>query len=208
MFDRRQEPELSAAEAEAILRGLAGEALSADPPAQAPEPAPAPPAAAASHPIPTPAPVRLVSPDALRGLLEAIPDGLVICDTTGRIVLVNAQTERLFAYRREELVGQPIEVLVPERYRAKHVGQRDGYFAAPHARPMGQGLQLVGRRKDGHEVPVEIALSPLPTDAGPLVVASVRDVTERRKAEGQLRKAEARFRTLVEGIPADRKSVV
>jgi len=115
---------------------------------------------------------------------------------------VNGQSEHLFGYRRDELVGQPIEVLVPERFRDQHVGQRDGYLANPRVRPLGVGMSLVGRRKDGHEVPVEISLSPLPTDAGPLVVASVRDVTARRKADAQLRKVEQRYRTLVEGIPA------
>jgi PAS domain S-box-containing protein len=143
-----------------------------------------------------------VTADTLRGLLEAIPDALVVADRDGRIVLVNSQTERLFGYRREELLGQPVELLVPDRLREQHVGHRDGYFAAPHPRPMGRGLELVGRRKDGHELPVEISLSPVPTDAGLLVVSSVRDVSDRRKAEGLLRKMEARFRTLVEGIPA------
>jgi PAS domain S-box-containing protein len=209
MADRPVPPaELSYQEAEAILRVLAAEVAPHAGPDRPANGHPAGPAAAAPHPAPSPAArapaadVSLVTPDALRGLLEAIPDALVIADATGRIVLVNAQTERLFGYRREELLGHPIEVLLPDRFRERHVAQRDGYFAAPHTRPMGRGMELVGRRKDGHEVPVEIALSPLPTDAGLLVVSSVRDVTERRKAEGELRKMEARFRTLVEGIPA------
>jgi PAS domain S-box-containing protein len=108
----------------------------------------------------------------------------------------------LFGYGQEELLGQPIELLVPERFRDKHVADREGYFAEPRVRPMGINLELFGRRKDGREVPVEISLSPLRTGENTFVVSTIRDMSERRRAESRLRRLEARYRTLVEGIPA------
>ncbi|WP_128380760.1 PAS domain S-box protein [Streptomyces cavernae] len=132
--------------------------------------------------------------DKFRGLLEAAPDAMVIVDGAGTIRLVNAQTEALFGYRREELLGRPVELLVPGRFRECHHLHREGYINNGQVRPMGAGLDLHGLRKNGTEFPVEISLSPLETADGLLVSAAVRDVTERKAAE-------ERFRGLLEAAP-------
>ncbi len=124
-----------------------------------------------------------------RGLLEAAPDAIVIVDRTGRIVLANAQAERLFGYSRAELIGQPVELLVPDSYRGGHVAHRESYFAAPRPRAMGTGLELEAVRKDGSRFPVEISLSPLETEEGTLVSSAIRDVTRRREIERALKVA-------------------
>jgi PAS domain S-box-containing protein len=129
-----------------------------------------------------------------RSLIESAPDAMVIVNHEGNIQLANAETERLFGYNRDALIGHPIEILIPERYRDRHPSHRGGFFDAPRPRPMGAGLDLWGRREDGSEFPVEISLSPLETEGGRLATAAIRDVTERKRAEGK-------FRGLLESAP-------
>ena len=141
---------------------------------------------------------RKHSEERFRLLVEASPDALVITDRHGVIVMVNAQTEKLFGYRREDLIGQAIEILVPDRYRGKHVAQRGAYVANPHVRTMGGVENLLARHRDGHEFPVEISLSPVETEEGLLIAAALRDVSERERLIGALRDSESMYRLLAE----------
>ncbi len=135
-----------------------------------------------------------------RALLESAPDAIVIVDSKASIIIVNAQTEKLFGYSREELLGQPIELLVPKRFRSQHQVHRSGYLGRPKTRAMGSELELFGLRKDGTEFPVEISLSPLETEEGVLISSAIRDVSQRKRAEAAARLASDRLLSAVESI--------
>jgi len=139
---------------------------------------------------------RRKATEQFRLAIEAAPTGMLMMDRMGRIVLVNAQVEKLFGYPREELLGQRIEMLVPERFRSRHPDFRQAFFGDPKARAMGGGRELHGLRKDSSEVPVEIGLNPLQTPEGDFVLGSVVDITERRRAEGERESLLGQLRSL------------
>ncbi len=143
-----------------------------------------------AHPAHTYRPVQevqQVTGDAkFQGLLESAPDAIVIIDDQARIMIVNTQAEQLFGYTRDEMIGQPIELLLPERLKGLHAKHRTSYLRELRTRPMGAGIDLVARRKDGSEFPTEISLSPLKSETELLVTAVVRDITDRRRAAEEL----------------------
>lgn len=117
-----------------------------------------------------------------RGLLEFAPDSIVIVNSKGEIAILNTQAEKIFGYNQDELIGKPVEILVPERFRELHVGHRSTYFTAPRIRPMGSNIDITCRRKDGSEFPAEISLGPMRAVEGLLVIGIIRDITERRQS--------------------------
>jgi len=147
------------------------------------------------HPTAGPIPPNSHSERLFNGFFEGAPDAVVIVDGGGVIVQANSQAERLFGYPRVELLGRPVEMLMPERFRGSHVAHRGTYSDDMQPRPMGRGLDLLGLRKDGREFPIDISLSPLPNDAGVLVAAAIHDMTDHRRLEDELR---ARTRELEE----------
>lgn len=135
-------------------------------------------------------PPELALPNPIE-LLNSMSDGIVIVNAEGKITAVNSQTEILFGYSRQELIGQAVEVLIPSRFRRAHLKDRASYFADPRVRPMGRDLELYGRRKNQTEFSAEISLSPLRTAQGLHVTCAIRDVTERKRSEGRVKELNA-----------------
>ena len=142
--------------------------------------------------------VNNLEEEKFRLVVEWVPNAIVMADQRGIITLVNSQTEKLFGYNREELIGQSVEILVPDHFRSGHSEYRMGFHANPQARPMGAGRDLIALRKDGTEFPVEIGLNPIKTEEGILVLAAIVDITERKRAEQLLRESEERLQAIMD----------
>ncbi len=193
----------SEAEAEAMLRQMAGPFSSVAPARGSAQTGPLQQMSSTLKGLRQPSATRSIAAvEKFREAYDAVPDAVLVSDHEGTIALANSSLEKLFGYSREELVGQMVETVVPDRYRNSHPAKRQTYFADPEVRVMGAGQELHGRHRDGHEIPVEISISPLKTSAGLMVVATIRDLSQQRKVESQIRRFEARYRTLVEGLPA------
>lgn len=138
-----------------------------------------------------------------KALLDSAPDAMIIANDKGEIVLINQQTETLFGYVRDELIGKPVEILIPDDFRSRHKGHRDQYFSDPKVRAMGAGLELFAMRRDGTKFPVEISLAPLQTEEGLLVSASVRDISPRKGLENELKKTNAELEAFTYSVSHD-----
>ncbi|HZU68726.1 MAG TPA: ATP-binding protein [Ktedonobacteraceae bacterium] len=138
----------------------------------------------------------------LRSLIEAVPDALLLIDEQGKIVLVNHQAEQLFGYSRQEFLGLDLEYLFPERFRTQHLQHRYTYLQDPAVRPMGPGLELYGRRKDGSEFPIDVSLSPMQTIAGLFIISSIRDITGRRRLEQAAHTHLTLLQAVIDALPS------
>ena len=141
-------------------------------------------------------------------LLQSIAEGVVIVDAQGRILLINTRLDALLGYKLEELIGQPLDILIPERFRTSHTGKVAEFFADPRIRPMGTGVELFALRKDGSEIPVEISLSFLNTSVGQLGLAFLSDVSARRKVENALREQNAELDTFASAVAHNLRSTI
>jgi len=150
---------------------------------------------------------RRRSEERFRALLESAPDAMVMVEGSGRIVLVNSQTERLFGYSRTELLGHPVEILIPKRFHQRHSGYRTGFFHDSRVRPMGAGFDLYAVRKNGEEFPVEISLSPMQTEEKLLATAAIRDITDRKQKDAQIYKLNAELEARVAELAATNREL-